>query len=115
MNQVFATCEIVGKLLDWSDWMPAPDPPGSPRPPPLYRRERYRVLMFGMLEAARIVEYQMYSGISQFAINRIGGPRPRDKFDSFAQAYDWLQGLTDDRIWGLAFLAIHDGAGRPPR
>lgn len=30
MNQIFATCEIVGRLLDWSGWVQQPAPKFSP-------------------------------------------------------------------------------------
>lgn len=82
------TYRAIGQLLDWTPWKPFK--PVCSGVPSIWAQYRERRLMFGEIEAASIVEYQMHSGICQYIVNSPAELRPRRKFDSYEQAFDYL-------------------------
>jgi hypothetical protein len=91
-----ATVELQGRLLDWGPWRcfetnHRPVGAAAPR----WKRYRSRVLQIGAIEAARINETQMESGICQYTVNYPSRPLPLPKFDSFEQALVYLKQVVE--------------------
>lgn len=96
------TVTLIGNLLNWSDWKPwaevyAPSKFTSYRMP-LWNRIRDQVLMFEHLPVARITEYQMNSGVSQYTVSTFSGPKPPERFDSYGQALQFLKDAIEGRV-----------------
>lgn len=87
-----ATVELQGRLLDWGPWRCfETNHRLTAVPVPRWKRYRVRVLRIGSIEAARILETQMESGICQYTVNYLLRPSPLPKFDSFEQALEHLK------------------------